>query len=156
MIHGQIHLDKQQFYYPKAIQKALEFLGAHDFSTWEPGSYEIDGRKMYANVDVVMTKAYEEAKVEGHKDYMDVQYVVYGDEIMAWHNDGHEEPIEAYPDKDVYFYNPKLTDNGQVYMHSGDYAIFYPTELHRTLIAPGEVQEIRKVIVKIHKSLLAE
>ena len=38
----------------------------------------------------------------------------------------------------------------------GDYCIFYPGELHRTWIAPHEVQQIRKVVVKIHKSLLTE
>lgn len=155
MIFSTLHIDYKGFDYPKVIEQALAYLQAHDFTTFKPGSYDLIGRKMYANVDVVMTKPYEETKVEGHKDYIDVQCLIVGEERMEYlRNCGNYEPVEAYDDKDVYFYDPTLGGEAALTVKPLDYAIFYPGDLHRTLIAPAEGMEIRKVIVKIHRDLL--
>ena len=146
MIYQSIVIDYKQFHYPKAVERALEFLKAHDFTTFAGGRYPIEGDLMYANVDIVDTRVYEETKIEGHKDYMDVQFLVTGEEQM-------EILIcQTFPDV------VEAIQGGTVKIdvRPGDYCIFYPGELHRTLIAPNEVQEIRKVVVKIHKSLLTK
>lgn len=112
---------------------------------------------MYANVDIVDTRVYEETKIEGHKDYMDVQFLVTGEERMEiLIRQTFPGVVEAYDDKDCYFYDPMQGGTVKIDVRPGDYCIFYPGELHRTLIAPNEVQKIRKVVVKIHKSLLTE
>ena len=82
MIYQNIAIDYKQFHYPKAVERALEFLKAHDFTTFVGGRYPIEGDLMYANVDIVNTRIYEETKIEGHKDYMDVQFLVTGEEQM--------------------------------------------------------------------------
>lgn len=157
MIYSSLHIDYTQFHYPKAIQRALAFLQSHDFTTFAGGRYDIEGDLMYANVDIVSTKDRDHTKIEGHKDYMDVQFLVSGEECMeVLCLDSIPEPIESYTDKDCYFYHPDLKGTVQLSVREQDYCIFYPGELHRTLIAPKSPKEIRKVVVKIHKSLLAE
>ena len=157
MIYQNIAIDYTQFRYPKAVERALGFLKSHDFTTFAGGRYPIEGDLMYANVDIVNTRVYEETKIEGHKDYMDVQFLVVGEEQMEiLIRQTFPDVVEAYDDKDCYFYDPTQGGTIKIDVRPGDYCIFYPGELHRTLIAPNEVQEIRKVVVKIHKSLLAE
>ena len=157
MIYQNIALDYTQFRYPKAVERALEFLTANDFTRFAGGRYPIEGDLMYANVDIVNTRVYEETKIEGHKDYMDVQFLVAGEEQMEiFIRQTFPDVVEAYDDKDCYFYDPTESGTVKIDVRPGDYCIFYPGELHRTLIAPNEVQEICKVVVKIHKSLLAE
>ena len=157
MIYQSMAIDYKQFHYPKAVERALEFLKAHDFSTFAGGRYPIEGDLMYANVDIVNTRVYEETKIEGHKDYMDVQFLVSGEEQMEiLIRQTFPDVVEAYDDKDCYFYDPIQGGTVKIDVRPGDYCIFYPGELHRTLIAPNEVQEIRKVVVKIHKSLLTK
>lgn len=157
MIYQSIAIDYKQFHYPKAVERALEFLKSHDFTTFIGGRYPIEGDLMYTNVDIVNTRVYEETKIEGHKDYMDVQFLVMGEEQMeVLIRQTHPEVVESYDDKDCYFYDPTQGGTVTITVRPGDYCIFYPGELHRTLIAPHEVQQIRKVVVKIHKSLLRE
>ena len=157
MIYQSIAIDYKQFHYPKAVERALEFLKSHDFTTFTGGRYTIEGDLMYANVDIVDTRVYEETKIEGHKDYMDVQFLVIGKERMeVLIRQTAPDVVEAYDDKDCYFYDPTQGGTVTITVRPGDYCIFYPGELHRTLIAPHEVQQIRKVVVKIHKSLLRE
>ena len=88
---------------------------------------------------------------------MDVQFLVTGEEQMEiLIRQTFPDVVEAYDDRDCYFYDPTQGGTVKIDVRLGDYCIFYPGELHRTLIAPNEVQEIRKVVVKIHKSLLTE
>ena len=157
MIYQNIAIDYTQFRYLKAVERALEFLKAHDFTRFAGGRYPIEGDLMYANVDIVNTRAYEETKIEGHKDYMDVQFLVSGEEQMEiLIRQTLPDVVEAYDDKDCYFYDPTQGGTVKIDVRPGDYCIFHPGELHRTLIAPHEVQQIRKVVVKIHKSLLSK
>ncbi len=157
MIYQSIAVDYKRFHYPKAVERALEFLRSHDFMSFTGGRYPIEGDLMYANVDIVNTRVYEKTKIEGHKDYMDVQFLVSGEEQMeVLVRQTHPEMVEAYDDKDCYFYDPTQGGTVKIDVRPGDYCIFYPGELHRTLIAPREVQQIRKVVVKIHKSLLID
>lgn len=157
MIYQNIAIDYTQFRYPKAVERAIEFLKAHDFTTFAGGRYPIEGDLMYANVDIVSTRVYEETKIEGHKDYMDVQFLVSGVEQMEiLIRQTLPDVVEAYDDKDCYFYDSTQSGTIRIDVRPGDYCIFYPGELHRTLIALNKTQEIRKVVVKIHKSLLAE
>lgn len=155
MIVSKLDVDYPIYGYPKAIEKALAYLTSHDFTKWEGGRYEIDGDLMYANVDIVSTKSYEETKIEGHNNYIDVQYIVDGTEHMGvLHHNPKYPPVESYPERDAYYYDPALQDECMLHMKAGDFAVFYPSDLHRTLIAPEEPQTIRKVIVKVHTSLL--
>ena len=43
MFFSSIHAKQQSVALPAAIEKALDFLKAHDFTKMEPGRYEIQG-----------------------------------------------------------------------------------------------------------------
>ena len=49
----------------------------------EVGKYEIDGKNVFASVQEYDTKPENEKRFELHKDYIDVQYIVSGEEIMG-------------------------------------------------------------------------
>lgn len=156
MIFSTTDIDFHTLGYPKVFVKALTFLTTHDFTTMEPGRLTIQGTMMYANLDIVHTKAYKNSKPEQHQDYIDVQYIVRGREDMGFYTDRHiHAPIESHPDKDCWFYANDLPDEGIVHAVPGSYAIFFPSDIHRPLLAPNDQPEpVLKVVVKIHKSLL--
>ena len=70
--------------YPKGIRIALDYLKCTDFESMEPGTYPIDGDDIYAEVKDLDTAPAEERKMETHKRYIDVQYVVTGKEKMGF------------------------------------------------------------------------
>ena len=44
------------------------------------GRHAIEGDMMYANVDDVETKLFETTKPESHRNYVDIQFMVDGEE----------------------------------------------------------------------------
>ena len=50
MIFSSINSNDDYKNYPEAVQRAINYLKNNDFVAMEPGVYEIEGKKMYAQV----------------------------------------------------------------------------------------------------------
>lgn len=133
------------------VAKWIEFLAHLDVHALQPGRHDIDGINYY-NVDDSVTAPKEERKIEAHKEYIDIQFVVNGEEIIQHHplcDLG--EPIESYPDRDCWFYQAPSDGETDIPMTEGTYAIFWPQDGHRALCAPsGNGGNVLKVIIKVH------
>ena len=158
MFFSSIHADYTKMGYPAAIVRALDFLKYTDLKALSGGRHAIEGDMMYANVDDVETKLFETTKPESHKNYIDIQFMVSGEENMGFFVDhGRVQPIESYPERDCYFYPNESVDEGTIYCPEGYYTVFFPSDIHRPLLAVNDKPiSIRKVVVKVHVSLLGE
>lgn len=158
MFFSSIHADYTKMGYPAAIIRALDFLKNTDLQALPGGRHAIEGDLMYANVDDVETKLFEATKPESHKNYVDIQFMVKGQENMGFFVDrSRVKPIESYPERDCYFYPNESVDEGQIYCPEGYYTVFFPSDIHRPLLAVDDKPiSIRKVVVKVHVSLLGE
>jgi biofilm protein TabA len=156
MIFGHIDTDYNSLGLPAAIVKALDWLKATDLTSLKPGRYAIDGDAMYASVETVTTKKFATTRPESHKNYLDVQYVVDGTEQLGFAVDrGQADVTEAMPERDLYFYAGDVVDDGTIVSKAGNFAVFYPLDLHRPCCAyHDEPTTVHKVVVKIHKDLL--
>ena len=56
MIFSSLYANNRSIVFPSAIEDALEYLKSHDFTTMEPGVYEIKGKDIYAQVFDTETK----------------------------------------------------------------------------------------------------
>ena len=130
------------------IKTGLEKISG--LETLEVGKYEIDGKKIFASVQQYESKITDPIRFENHKNYIDIQYII----------DGEEEIITAYADeklrdaeyndvKDVEFY--KYTpENNKFNMKAGDFLILFPGEAHVPGLAKdGKPQTVKKIVVKI-------
>lgn len=157
MFFSSIYADYTKMGYPAAIVRALDFLKHTDLASLPGGRHEIEGSLMYANVDDVQTKEFSATKPESHKEYIDIQFMVCGEENMGFFVDsGLVAPIESYPERDCYFYPNEAHDEGVIHCPEGYYTVFFPSDIHRPLLAVHEPISIRKVVVKVHVSLLHE
>lgn len=135
--------------YPKAIQFALDYLKNTDFDAMEAGVYELKGRAIFVQILDLPTKAKHEFQPEIHRNYLDVQYLHQGREIMASAVDCGNNPIaQKYdPERDIQFYQAVANEN-EFRCVAGNFAVFFPEDCHRTTIFDG-TETIRKVVVKI-------
>ncbi|WP_298704753.1 YhcH/YjgK/YiaL family protein [uncultured Veillonella sp.] len=156
MIFGHIDVPYDTHAYAPALVKVLDWLKHTDLLALPAGRQIIEGEAIYANVDDVKTRQYEDTKPESHKRYIDIQFMVQGAEKIGFTpNVGPMPPSEVYEDRDLYFYNPSLADAGIILAKPGNYSIFFPDDLHRPLIAVDNTpQPIRKVVVKVSVDLL--
>ena len=67
----------------EGIQKGLEFLQSNELSSWPDGEHEIDGENVYAVLRSYQTKPPAECRWEAHKKYIDIQYLISGEERIG-------------------------------------------------------------------------
>lgn len=154
MIYSSIDCDINFPKYPKAINKALAFLKENDFSTFEPGVYEIQGKEIYATLAEITTVDASEKRAEAHDKFLDIQFLISGKEsIGVLNNTGKYQPYEIEEERDLKFY--KNVEN-EVFldMQPGYFCVLFPDDIHRPGVINGESMKIRKFVVKISVDLL--
>lgn len=63
--------------------QAVEFLKSQYLQNLEIGKTELKGKDLFVNVAQTKPKTKEEAKLETHNDYIDIQIPLSGIEVMA-------------------------------------------------------------------------
>ena len=149
MIYDRLSNCEQYYVLGNKFKKAFEFLKNTDLITLSDGSYEIDGKEIYANVQSLKTKPVEEKKWEVHRRYIDIQYVISGQEKMGYGilEDFSEILVPYDNEKDVEFLNGEKYNF--VNVGAGDFVIFFDNDVHAPMLAYDEPMNIKKVIVKI-------
>lgn len=138
-------------YLNKSLKKALLYVAETDFSKVENGEYEIDGRNVFARVNTYATEPKADRRPEKHEQYIDVQYVAAGEEDI-WYTpltDACVETENKAEKEDVIFYADPAEVNC-VTLKAGDFAVFFPWELHRPNCQYGEEpSNVQKIVVKV-------
>lgn len=127
------------------FEKVEQSLITLDFS--KPGErIYIDGEKLFAIPSFNKAKQKEEAFLEAHDRYIDIQICLQGEETMGWRNREECETPKAPFDteKDIIFYNDTPTNYFKVPEYY--FAIFFPNDAHAPLIGNGL---IKKVVFKV-------
>ena len=143
------HLENAEIYSNMGdrIALALKYISETDFSLVEKGKYPIDGDLVYAVVSEYHTKPIADCKIEAHKKYIDVQYIISGEEAMGLTLLTDQRPSVPYnEEKDCVFYNAPTS---LVNFEPGMFAIYFPSDLHQPCISIGEGGEVKKVVVKV-------
>ncbi len=112
------------------------------------GCYEIRGQEIYAIVQSYDTQQAAGKKIESHKKFIDIQYVLSGGEAIGWLPVAGLKELSAYSEeKDVLFYHP--ADITPVIMLPGTFAIFFPQDAHQPGCIYRQVEPVRKIVVKV-------
>lgn len=128
------------------FKKAFDFIKATDFSKMEDGKIILEENKLTVTVASIFGKAKEEASIETHNKYIDIQLPLLGVEKIGW-KAGSELQQVSVPynqEKDITFYVDRPTAYTKIY--PGQFVIYYPEDGHAPGIGLGA---IRKVIVKV-------
>lgn len=126
---------------------AFAFLKNHDLKKLPVGKYVIDGDNVFATVTEDETKDYDKTNWESHRKYIDLQYVIEGEEKIAVFPAAEATVIKPYDSKkDVANYSAE----GKVYdAVPGTFFIFFPVDAHRPNITPGGNKPDKKIVIKI-------
>ena len=114
----------------------------------EVGKYEIEGSDVYAMVQEYETKPISEKSFEIHKEYIDIQYIVNGEEAMGFESLDKLVPTTEYkPDVQLFALNDEYDE---INLCAGEYVVFFPYEPHAPGAAvKGVPSKVRKIVVKI-------
>lgn len=114
-----------------------------------PGRHDVDSL-VYYNVDEYNTKKYVDCQFEAHRRYIDIQYMVEGEELVyVTEVDSLQELIPYSEEKDVAFYSGGDNVNPQ-HLTAGNYLIFYPNDAHKPCVSVGKNGvPVKKVVFKV-------
>lgn len=147
MIYGNIKNRSEYAGLDKQIQACFEYAQAHDMSALPKGSHEINGEDLFVNIVEYETTTAENRFWEAHRHYLDLHLMIRGAEQIDLNF------IENMTQKDFVEADDFLPMDGgaksSVVLDEGDFLICYPHDAHRTAIAVGAPQQIKKAIFKI-------
>lgn len=148
MIFGNIKNLAEYPFLEEKVKECFEFFNSHDMASFERGSHEIDGDNLFVNIVEYTTTTPEERFWEAHKEYLDVHMMIRGTEQIDL-NFIQNMDVKEYVKKDD-FLPMDGEKNGSVILRDGDFLICYPSDGHRTAVAVGDAQPIKKAIFKVH------
>jgi YhcH/YjgK/YiaL family protein len=152
------HIEQHQ-QYPRQFghiwDEAFKFLKTVTQET-ACGRYELDGDHLFAMVDSYETKPRDTAKLETHRKYVDIQFMVSGKETHEVFRKKELTVSEPYnPEKDAEFYQIPKYQRAVINLHPGDFVVYFPHDAHMPCLMTGTSPEpVKKVVVKVDVELL--
>ncbi len=131
------------------LTKAFEYLQTLNAGT-ATGRYELDGDRLYCLVQRYRTKPLAQAKIEAHRNYADIQYLIAGHETILWAPLATlttvTQPYDA--GRDIEFF-ATVAGTTPVNLEAGHFSILFPADGHAPGIEWNGAQDVVKVVVKV-------
>lgn len=126
--------------------RVFAYIRNTDLHALAPGHYPIVGDDLFAIVEHELGRSREDAKLECHRKYIDIQLVLEGVDEMGWKPLADCcEPVSDYStEKDIQFFRDAPVS--WIATPPGAFCIFFPDDTHAPLVGTGR---IRKVVFKI-------
>lgn len=126
--------------------QAIQYLQSADLNALEVGKVVLKDTELVVNIAQTTPKTKEEAKLETHNEFIDIQIPLSGVEVMGYTAGKDCKPANApyNAEKDLTFFEGLADD--YITVKPGMFAIFFPQDGH----APGiSSTGVKKVIVKV-------
>ena len=136
----------QYFAINKGFEKAFNFLTRPDLKELPVEKYEIVDDRVYSMVSKDYVRNKEDALLETHEKYIDIQLVLEGTDNMGWKpKTSCIKPSSEYnKETDAQFFEDD--PDTWITTKSGSFVIFFPEDAHMPLISSGP---LHKVVVKV-------
>lgn len=128
------------------FSKAIEFILNSDLNSLPLGRNEICGDAVFANVMEVKPKTKEEAMIEIHRKYIDIQIPITAGEVMGY------TPLRELPEPDfdeaadAALYPQGMAAREYFTVNTDEFVVFFPQDGHAPAITPAPM---KKIVVKV-------
>lgn len=139
----------------KRISKdAYDWLSKFDANEYGNGRHELDNG-IYCNIERYKTVSRTNRRFESHNKYIDIQYIIQGEEIISIADTKKLSIASEYDEtKDIIFYNDAVKYD-DILMTTGDFMVLYPNDAHMPCISDNGIAiEVRKAVIKVPISLI--
>lgn len=145
----------RKYNYGPYWEKAFSFINSLTAQTPD-GKYEIEKDDIFAIVMSYPTKSENQAVLEAHRKYVDIQSTISGAEAIEYYPQQSLTVTKPYrAETDVEFYEKPLHSIARVNVLPRYFAALWPSDAHMPqLHVPSQSPEVKKVVIKINKELL--
>lgn len=154
MLFGNINKLSLLGYCHKDLSKWIE-IAWHIAQNFEAGNYDINQNGVFVTLAEVQTEPREARRAEVHKEYLDVQILLHGEEAIGYALDLSPELMACDElEGDIAFIDEVSHEQFALLRQVGDFVVLHPNEIHTPLCAIDKPQTVRKAILKIPAKLL--
>lgn len=132
------------------LKKVEEFVADFNHKKLSDGTYEIDGKRVFAMIQSYRTKQQtQEMMFEAHKKYIDLQYIVNGMEKIRWAKLDKVDLVEERYSfgGDIAFYEGDAMFDFT--LTKGTFLLLYPEDAHLPGLSAQKDINVRKIVFKI-------
>ena len=147
MIIGTLNNPEYYIGFGERVVKAIRYISEHDLKALPLGKNLVDGDNIFYTVSEVETVKADEKLFEAHKNYIDIQITLSGEEWYGYNYVGNlKEEIPYNPDKDAVFYSGE----GEYFkIPEGMFALFMPEDAHNPCVYFSKQGLVRKIVFKV-------
>jgi len=133
---------------PRHWNQAFQFLKGADLKNLPLGKQELEGKHLFVSVAEYYGKQKPDTLYESHKKYIDIQYVIAGEELMGLTTPDKVTARDPYnEEKDITFFDYQ---GGEYLKATPDkFFIFFPEDVHQPSVTTGDSVLVKKIVVKI-------
>ena len=128
------------------FEAAFSFLKQSSLNEFKEGKKQIDGERLFALALNAKGKGKQDARLESHRRYIDLQYTLEGSDFIGYETKSactaDEKDYDAESDIEFYTNSPTTW----LAVPAGSFAIFFPEDVHAPLGTDGF---IHKLIIKV-------
>ena len=142
------HLQNADRYSPlhPGFAGGFAFLRRTDVAQLPDGRHDIHGERLFAFVSRAQGRGREESLLEAHRRYIDIQFVISGEDGIGWLPISQcrrvSSPYDAEKDLEFFFDRPDTW----LALSPGTFALCYPDDAHAPLATRGP---IHTAVVKV-------
>lgn len=132
-----------------SFAKINEFLQSKNLETLEAGKYEIDGDRLFVYIQQYETEAADKRPWECHRKYLDLQYVISGEEYI------HVAPLDCltecspYDEQGDAILSTCVCPASALLLRAGDCVLLSPEEAHKPKCSVADCSSVKKAVIKI-------
>jgi YhcH/YjgK/YiaL family protein len=113
------------------------------------GRHAIEGEKLFALVQSYTTAPAAEKRFETHRKYIDIQYIVSGEEaLLHAPAEGLEVSVPYDAEKEAMFYRDPAISSATA-LRAGEFTIYFPNDAHKGACALHAPVAVRKIVLKV-------
>lgn len=126
--------------------KVIDFLENTDLNSLEPGRIVLQGDDLFVNVNMVQPLDRDNARIEVHRKYIDIQIPITSDEEMGYTSalflGAESQPYEEKTEAGFHCGQ----SHTWLLVKKGMFVVFFPGEGHAPAVTPVPM---KKIVVKI-------
>ncbi len=144
--------------YPESVRKAFDWLKKNDLTKLPIGKTVIDGDNVYVNISEYEPKPVTEAVGEAHRQYIDIQILLSGEELVGCMPMSDDLPIvkEYDTQKDYLLVDKKVMpflaieedSPNRLILKEGMFVLFTPKDLHAPSLVSKKGIKVKKAVFK--------
>ncbi len=129
------------------LEKAISYITENNLLNFEIGKHDIAGNDVFVLISEYDTKDEVDCKTESHKNYIDIQIMLKGDELFGLaFLDNQKVSVPYDAEKDCVFYDASLE---YIKLKENSFAIFFPGDIHCPSIKIETSTKVKKAVVKV-------